>query len=124
MNAHAMTDLSELIERVRAATGPDRELDAAVLKHFGFHSWIGRMSYHDAPLWIDFGSSEITASIDAAIALAERVLPGRALVVRNSGYAELQHPRNRRFDSFAHGHTPAIAITLATLLALQSQEPS
>lgn len=71
-----MSDLERLLTMVKAATGPDRELDEDILKHLGFHSWAGRMSYRKSPIWIDFGSSEITASIDAALALVERTLPG------------------------------------------------
>lgn len=71
-----MNELRTLIERVEGLTAPDKALDEVILKFLGFHSWAGRMSYRQAPMWIDFGSSEITGSIDAAVALVKRVLPG------------------------------------------------
>jgi len=71
-------ELTELLERVKKAEGPDRELGEAVVRALGFHAWAGRMRYRDADgiRWWDFGSSEVTASVDAALALVERVLPG------------------------------------------------
>lgn len=58
-----MSDLAELLVRVKAATGPDREIDRAIerLEH--------------GPDVIPF-TPAYTASIDAALALVERVLPG------------------------------------------------
>lgn len=92
-----MTDLPELLSRVEAATGPDRELDATIhvalcqpvcrpddcnryrLPHISMDEmdmcapgtyWLversGR-SLHTSPTY--------TASLDAAVALCERVLP-------------------------------------------------
>jgi hypothetical protein len=89
--------LNDLLARVEAATGPDREIDASIYnamvddggrRAFRVSNWsrgrapmLGR--YHDG--WLT-GKSEddiyaddlvrFTASIDAALALVERVLPG------------------------------------------------
>jgi len=113
--------MRELIERLEKATGPDRDLDEAILKSFGIHSWAGRMSYQDGPLWIDFGSSEITASIDAAVALTERVLPDVGWSVATN---RIDRRRVARLwtgeidDGKAHaGASPAIALCLAILRA-------
>lgn len=81
-----MANLSTLIalsERIQAATGPDRELDAAIFGVFGpidekhLQSWCkthrparSRQSYIEA--W----SLEYTGSLDEAIALLNSVLPG------------------------------------------------
>lgn len=63
-----MADLAELLERVKAATGPDRELDGDIAEAFGPH-WNGRdLTRGQAPA--------VTRSIDAAMALVERMLPG------------------------------------------------
>ena len=70
--------ISSLLSRVRAASGPDRELDAEIAALIGY-----REPHYDC-LWSEFKEkfpkatpwSEIprwSASIDAAVALVERV---------------------------------------------------
>jgi hypothetical protein len=71
-----MSDLASMLEKVRSAQGADSDLDRELVNSLGFHAWAGRMSYRDPPKWVDFGSSAVTGSIDAALALAERTLPG------------------------------------------------
>lgn len=81
-------DLSELVERLRKATGPDRELDAAIWlvdegyeKRGGFNPstvfWTqvqdGFAMEGNSPMR---SVPKFTASVDAALALVERVLPG------------------------------------------------
>lgn len=85
-----MTDLQTLLSRVEKATGPDRELDALIdITLFGGEMiWkqanytmemypvsrrasanhVGGLAIEHVPL--------VTASVDAALAFAERVLPG------------------------------------------------
>lgn len=105
-----MTNLSDLIERVRAATGPDRALSAAV--HFAV---LGNdVPYHD--------TLHCTASVDAAFALAERVLPGRHMAMSFNGGTMPSVVIAATW--MGQAKTLPLAITLATLLALQSQEPS
>jgi len=77
--------LRELLERVRKAEGPDRELDAELAICFG---WQYRSRKGRGREWLDdsFGSVEtwvrqppaFTASLDAITALIERELPGQA----------------------------------------------
>lgn len=64
-----MTDLAvldDLIERLEKAGGPDRELDIALTKQF-----IAGKQYRHPDL-----APPYTTSLDAAVALVERVLPG------------------------------------------------
>ena len=62
-----MSDLTALLERVRAATGPDRELDLLVWELLVWKTpWNHEL--HKTELF--------TRSIDAALALVERMLPG------------------------------------------------
>jgi len=88
-----MADLSELLERVRKATGPDRDIDghiaAALRVKKNLPDWAKNWPGEWRPtiqgsvvLMNDngepgphFSSMPYTASIDAALALVERVLP-------------------------------------------------
>ena len=64
-NQHA---LPGLIRRVESASGPDRELDEAIACYFAEPHPV-----YGAPVGMIF-SSPVTASLDMAVALAERVL--------------------------------------------------
>jgi hypothetical protein len=147
-----MTTLQDLLARVEAAEGPDREIDAAIYnamvddggrKAFRVTDWtrgrapmLGR--YHDG--WLTGKSDSdiyaddlvrFTASIDAALALVERALP--------DSYVELSGPRkylhiptpvpNRWCASIVEpgyrggwGATPPLAILAALLKAKIAQE--
>lgn len=65
-----MGDLTELIERVKAAKGPDRELDYALCDQF--------LEYKERRMARVKTGYDYTTSVDAALALVERVLPGWA----------------------------------------------
>lgn len=157
-----------ILERLRAATGPDRELDAEIMfdlfaKPVGQKKDGGPAGYlwpEDNPSWnfgIRFPSStkeqilasrkyvdgetliierdrgnvlmnpirmpELTASIDSALALVERMLPDAAYDLHKSdnGYsfsilrADLDRP-------YFSGATPALAILTALFAALEVQE--
>lgn len=89
-----MTQLSKLLERVEKATGPDREIDHALHDLFGsvvplggFIPYLWRIKIDDK--WVDVVRharammstgdvyvQDYTASLDACVALAARVLPG------------------------------------------------
>lgn len=83
-----MIEITELLERVKVATGPDRALDAAILcafPPFGV-KWkpdpkvIGRATFeHVIGDGDSRGAPTYTASIDAALALVKRVMPGWTL---------------------------------------------
>lgn len=91
-----MTGLDELIERVRRATGPNREIDVALL-HLWQPDHDALRTYDDSyqtefrdgsfSVWKKGGGysasvpfPRFTASVDAALALTERVLPGWMVV--------------------------------------------
>lgn len=163
-----MADLSQLIERVENLTGPDREIDAEIdAALFGgraahtFSEDCGgarlRKSYGAGTVFLNGDPNDngghvltrhhrmadgYTASLDAAIALTERVLPGakislfighltsakdgsgsRAQVVRGKGpkcpHTGIRWPRT--VGECFHAATPAIALLLATLRALKEQ---
>lgn len=121
-----MSDLSSLIERLEKAEGPDTELDvdiAIALNIIPSREW---WSFN----YIKSGIlGHYTGTIDAAATLASRMLP--------SWHADidlLSHPPMsekfgaRLFDAngswrniAAEAVTPALALVLATLRALQSK---
>jgi hypothetical protein len=69
-----MTSLYDLRERVRAATGPDRELDGEIcIALGGEHNSMWRRPGEAG--WYG-GPADVTASVDACLALLEKVLPG------------------------------------------------
>ena len=91
-----MSDLLELLERVKAAAGPDRELDAAITIALGDGPGEGwtlitqdkpGVFNMDAGRWINGcrirTPKPFTASIDAALALVERKLPDFAYQLTN-----------------------------------------
>lgn len=126
---------ADLIERLEKLEGPDQDVDAEIaVRVLGFiktnrmAKWPG-----EQPIW-EFtdpvrnttGSWSAmvrgyTASLDAAVALVERVLPGwKWRVSANQGEVFQRDPECGQ-DAF-HA-TPAIALLIATLKAL-SQETS
>lgn len=140
-----MTDLAtlrDLLERVKAATGPDRELDAAIYnaapekvgdKDFcafrlpmdewgdrfddGWRiGWEGRQYPEKLP--------RLTASIDAALALVERVLTGHIWDVTSTGQCWIEPDLGRPDHWNGTAATPPLAILAATLAALIEQEAS
>lgn len=138
-----MRDLSDLISRVRSATGPDWQLsndihwalvslpsgtarehegrrETNVAASYGGEDWRGIGPYF-------FGSADCTASLDDAVALCERVLPGWHWSIRkkssNPDFFEgmvTQAAWSYAADRFKASHDSApLALTLAVLLAKQ-----
>jgi hypothetical protein len=152
-------DLSDLIARVEKAEGPDRELDALVWSEFlprhgegidgfdlpdGAHyeyeaddrgavSMYVRLADGNCRVRARRPAEPFTASIDAAVALAGRVLPGWLFGIETFPNDEVFTPsgaqafvaedRSRLDAGYGHGEakTPAIALVLAILRAVQAQ---
>lgn len=142
-----MTDLNALLERVKAATGPDRGLDADLLEmaNIGYYDYT-RSNYEyqadDAnrmDLTKEWWHPFPTRTIDAALALTERVLPGWIVVNLCEWDAEVLRARGPwtcilklggTQDDFRapkgrcnHAPTAPLAIIAATLAALIASEP-
>ncbi|WP_313522621.1 hypothetical protein [Shinella sp.] len=121
-------DLTSLIEKLEKAEGRDRELDGDI------HNTVFRTAYVFAPHSVtgfltsatNNGCPTVagyTSSIDAAVSLAERVLPNEPILM-GMRQTEKTIPWARignlsPFDNTAP--TLAIALVLATLRALQSR---
>ena len=135
-----MSALKELLERVERAEGPDRDYDwdLAFLDGWKFDEISDTWTMPDGH-WDQFLTPpRYTASLDAAVALVERKLPGHHWSVsRQCEYPSLAFC-DYRFAAFvgdygspkrAEGPTPAIAVIKALLRALiaselQSSQPS
>jgi hypothetical protein len=154
-----MTISQELVERVRGLTGPDREVDALIAAladgrtvRENMHPEFGRQLLarnsrppHDE-YWLDHPARvnpPVTASIDAALALAESVLPGWAIdcqripawargglpgPVWGASMFSDDVPADDMMAALNSGSavhtapTAPLALTLATLIAIQSSE--
>ena len=136
-----MMELGELIERVEKLTGPDREVDCEIAWATGwdieatnysgtwrraFPSWrgVGERTHRAADNW---GVPPFTASLDAAVALVERVLPAWSWECRASGTGDkgqatvwnpIKAPGHNDEQLAYNCPSPAIALVLATLRAV------
>lgn len=139
-----MTDLQSLIERVEKATGPDREVDArlcATLRAFSesehyklvvtrppssFSDWMVDCVLAPSGKVRSIVPPEYTASIDAALSLVSRALPGWGIEVSMSDrqmwraqvwrwFSETNDERGQWLPCYSR--TPALAIILALLRA-------
>lgn len=119
-------DLSDLIARVEAATGPDREIDVAILRALPIEGgWFSVWPDHLTWDSLDAGkfAPPLTASLDAALGLAERVLPG---VMWQVGFDPDDGSMCARLVTVpppcahvkANHDTPALALCLAILKAV------
>lgn len=121
--------LAEIIERLEKATGPDRELDLAIVKAFGIVPPEAAQGpygfgYVDKGQWATQRVERLTAGLDAPIALAERVLPGwvvRLWISQRRSACQLTSPRGDDGEKYAAAN-PALALCLALCRALQAQE--
>ena len=144
-----MGDLTALIERVEKATGPDSALDVAIActlldarQHKAWNAANGLRPRGAPPLpddvfWMRH-ARPYTSSLDAALALVGEILPGwfwRAGYVPNPqwinginyySWAHLSRTTashcDREDEATGWAHTVPIAIILALLRALQSQQ--
>jgi hypothetical protein len=123
--------VAELLERVKAATGPDREIDRDLVERF--YSEAVRPEWRSGDGWFhpDFGkvrpADPYTASLDAALALVERVLPGWAWSVgnlRNGAQCYLMDRPGGVLHEPGLAATPPLAVLRALLAALLSAPAS
>ncbi len=137
MKGLPMSDLASLLEQVRSAKGADRELDwhvADATGHESFNTTIqGMWQPYMTGSRADKAVPAYTASIDAALALVDRKLPGwswkvvgepaatnpHCAVIRNAGKLSDVAPA-----SVASHRTAPLAILLALLTALITQGDS
>lgn len=131
-------DLANLLERVEKAEGADRELDARLFAALAARdpdrlaALIAERAdqFPDRNVWLegarDWQVKPYTASLDAALALVERKLPGWTWRLDSPdtpsepAFARLSGPERRSGVGWAK--TPALALLAALLRALIAQE--
>lgn len=118
-----MTSLPSLIKRLEEATEGSRELDRAIWEAFG------SPSLDDIPKFAGYlGIGDFTTSIDAAVALAGRLLPGWWLhglgrsPLHGLWWCQLYSLDEKRASEAEDIKSAPLAICLATLRALLAQE--
>jgi hypothetical protein len=132
--AQRIVTLADLIARLEGARGPDRDLDFA-LHRLDMGEWLDREGYSrngdgyfstSAKYPRVAGPEHFTGSLDAALALVERKLPGWGIYMRSDRDgcgAGLTYPKH---NLVTPGHvetkTLPLAVCLALLRALQAQE--
>nr|DAE48931.1 MAG TPA: hypothetical protein [Caudoviricetes sp.] len=111
-----------LITRLSKLDAPDREVDAEIDRAFGLlvdiYPLSGPMTDYPEPVGYT-ETKHYTASIDAAIALAERVLPGWEYILRRR-FAELRHPSKFEHDARGYAFNTATALLVALLRAKEA----
>lgn len=115
-----MSDLAELIARVEKLTGPDRRIDSCIEVACGFaisREGAGMARYERGPKGRRNRVPHYTASVDVAIALAERLGFVKQWTVDNSS---LERPQACVGTHIADGATPVLALLLALLKAKDS----
>lgn len=133
-----MGDLAGLVERVGKASGPDEQLDLDIAEAVGVihRDERGKLFMPD-----DFGGrvygglgdhilvGDLTSSIDAALALVAKVLPGAADYSISVWLVAGNHDRptariwNDDVEFRSRGANPALALLLALLSALTKGSP-
>jgi hypothetical protein len=135
-----MSDLESLLERVKAASGPDRKLDFAIFKALGVLV-PASAEPDDEDIWqlgdewcsesCPYPDQEYTADIDAALALVEHCLPGWHWSITGpylkrrdyAAYLCLPHETSVDFpEADGRAATPPLAILAALLTALIAKE--
>lgn len=127
--------VAELLASVEAATGPEQELDALIMcalvagpgAYVEQSKFNGKWCIYTAPncswqgsvmdgMWRD-GGWPLTASLDAALALCERVLPGWLIRLEiHTSHARIQSP-DYVHDFGGLGATTPLALLAALLKA-------
>ncbi|MCO7737489.1 hypothetical protein NJB95_12820 [Brucella intermedia] len=120
-----------LITRLSKLEGPDREVDAEIDRAFGLlvdiYPLSGPMTDYPEPVGYT-ETRHYTASVDAAIALAERVLPGANRTIRKRYRTTSGHIDGHVYDAHVSGGdvstgaNEAIALLIALLRAKEASK--
>jgi len=121
-----MSEINALIEKLKAATGPDRALDLALATELAPDVLVLRQRDDDSGA-DPYTHWEYTGSIDDGLALVEKMRPDILWVVESRdddarGYRGALYSRDFTKSSEAYAPTAPLAILLSLLLALSQEE--
>jgi len=128
--------MTDLIPRLSKLDAPDREVDAEIDRAFGLlvdiYPLSGPMTDYPEPVGYT-ETRHYTASIDAAIALAERVLPGwywgitqgddgeDAMEFQGNVWPSVQ-PYPAELEQYGYHKLPAVSLLIALLRAKEASK--
>lgn len=126
-----MTERAKLIERLEKAEAGSRELDALVAVASGLATEINpknpeRVRYIGEHSDFYLAATPVTRSLDAAVALVERLKPGQEWSIGSNQpdigepWARIRTAPLRSLEESAA--TPALALCLALLKALEARD--
>lgn len=122
--------MRDLIERLEKAKGADRELDFAIASACGFDVRLeGSNRTDQSKIFNAYDcnnkriSSKFTSSIDAAVALVERALPGWTWTLDSASSTATLWKDDEASEATHQvpGATPAIALCIALLRAKEAR---
>ena len=111
-----MADYSELIERLKKMDGPNYAMDREIERLLDGGPRTSFPQYDH-----DLQTLRYTASVDAALGLVERMLPGNVWIILNRALREVSDKHNRLVQGITAPEL-TIAILIALLSALQTKE--
>lgn len=117
--ADMTTDISALIERVRAATESTQSETLYEVIDYFVPFKTQREDWYTFEAFMSVG-----VHLDAAVALVERVLPGWVWTVSLGSEGKptaFVFPKDGKITSMGSAPTPALALVLALLLAMEAQ---
>jgi hypothetical protein len=118
---------ADILNRIKAATGPDRELDARIACYFKGVEFVkerkdGWFTYYDGEnaysLWPH--PKHYTSSIDAILALVEKEFEAPIAIIDSRGHCRLRVSLDREASSY--GVTVSLAILAALFTAIVERE--
>jgi hypothetical protein len=118
---------ADILARIKAATGPDRRLDAGIACYFKGVEFVkerkdGWFTYYDGEkdysLWPH--PKHYTASIDASLALLEKEFKASIAIIDSRGHCRLRVSLDKEASSY--GVTVPLAILAALFTAIVERE--
>ena len=106
----------QLLQRLRAATGPDRELDAEIAQSLGWECIDNRNRYWRDPDGIDAALPHYTRSVDDALTLVPNGWRWRCAQTSDGFVAFGTFPHTTK-QTGGHAPTAALAICIASMEA-------